>query len=194
MKKKILIIALAVICMSIIGYGTYAWLTVRSTVRNVITTGGIDIAVLEEQSVDGQLLPYPITDSEVMPGTDVSKIVRIQNNEMPAYIRAKYKIVIMDAYGNIMDVSAEEISKIITVDIGSDRWSEKDGWWYYNSQLDVGDITEPFIETVSFSAKNMGNEYQNSIIKIVIHAHAVQAANNPAPNGNTADVKGWPSK
>lgn len=194
MKKKILIIALIVICMSIVGYGTYAWLTVRGTIRNVITTGGIEITVLEEQLLDGELLPYPIADVDIMPGTEVSKIVRIRNDEMPAYIRAKYAVVVIDANGKIMDVSTEEINRIITVHGGNDRWVEKNGWWYYDSQLEVGDITEPFIENVSFSARNMGNEYQNSTIKIVIYAHAVQAANNPAPNGNITEVKGWPNK
>lgn len=192
MKKKILTAALALICMAVVGYGTYAWLTVRGTTRNVITTGGIDITILEQQLSDGKLIPYPSSPVSIMPGSSVSKIVSVRNDEKTAYIRMKYDLIFLDADGNKMDIDPETASSLITVSGTSTSWIEHEGWWYYNTAIDVGQVSEPFFETVSFSAEDMNNIFQNSTIKIVIYAHAVQTANNPAPNGDVTAIKGWP--
>ena len=59
MKKKILYIAAIIICLSVITGGTYAYYTADGTARNVITTGGVNVKVVEQRLVDGTLHPYP---------------------------------------------------------------------------------------------------------------------------------------
>ena len=59
MKKKVLYIAIVVICLALITGGTYAYFTTSDTARNVITSGGIEVKVVEQQLVNGTLQPYP---------------------------------------------------------------------------------------------------------------------------------------
>ena len=69
MKKKILYIAAIIICLSIMTGGTLAHYTAKDTARNVITSGGIDLEILEYQSIGGSLQPYPSQPIPVMPAT-----------------------------------------------------------------------------------------------------------------------------
>ena len=69
MKKKLLYIAAIVICLSLITGGTYAYFTASDTARNVITSGGIEVKVVEQQLVNGTLQPYPSQPIPVMPAT-----------------------------------------------------------------------------------------------------------------------------
>ena len=43
MKKRILLVAILVICLSVLASGTLAFFTTEAIARNVITTGGVGI-------------------------------------------------------------------------------------------------------------------------------------------------------
>lgn len=189
MKKKILYIAAIIICLSIIGGGTFAYYTATDTARNVITTGGIDVQVVEQQLADGSLQPYPSDRITVLPSTTVSKIVSVQSNQQAAWVRMKYTVTFFDSGGNAMSHSADELDKLITVEPDNSRWSFSDGWWYYDTAIASGETASPLFEKVIFSGPNMGNEYQNTTVEIVVTAQAVQQANN----GTTPlEALGWP--
>ena len=84
MKKKI-IIALAILaCLTVAVGGTLAWFTAYGTARNVITTGGIDVEVVEHQMVDGEPVPYPPEPIQIVPATSVSKVVSAKSLDAPA--------------------------------------------------------------------------------------------------------------
>ena len=79
-KKKVLAVLLVVLCLSILGDATAAYFTAKDTAHNVITTGNVDIEVVEKQEKDGVLVDYPVQPIEgVMPGATVSKIVTVKN-------------------------------------------------------------------------------------------------------------------
>lgn len=62
MKKKILFIAAVVVCIAIAAAGTLAYFTSERTAHNVITTGKIDIEVIEKtRDEDGNLIDWPET-------------------------------------------------------------------------------------------------------------------------------------
>lgn len=191
LKKRLLVLAAIVACLAILGLGSAAYFSTRATAHNVITTGEIAIAVVEQQRDGGQLLPYPDQPIAIMPGTTVSKIVSVRSDEAPAYIRMKYTVSACDEHGDLIPGS---LDGIVSIDAGSANWVEKDGWWYYTRTLDAGQTTEPLFESVSFSGTGMGNAYQNATLTIFIHAQAVQAANNPAPDGDVTAVSGWPKE
>ena len=80
MKRKILLAAVAVICLSLLGVGTLAYFTSDGTAHNVITTGGVDIELIETTD-DGK--PFPEEGiSGVMPGESVTKRVTVKNTGM----------------------------------------------------------------------------------------------------------------
>ena len=187
MKKRIFAIAILVICLSIAAYGTLAYFTHEETVTNVITTGGVKIAIEEfSQTEDGKIAPFENVDN-VMPGADISKIVQIKNTgNSSAWVRVSVECAITLAQG----VEGEVDLSLLTMDINTEKWTEKDGYYYYNTALEPGKTTEPLFTTVFFSAE-MGNMYQNSKSQVEIKAQATQVANN----GTTVfEAAGWPAQ
>lgn len=189
MKKKILYIAAIFVCLSIITGGTYAYYTTSDTARNVITSGGIEVNVVEQQLVNGTLQPYPSQPIPVMPATTVSKIVSAQSTEQAAWVRMNYTVTVYDADGNKMEVPADELARVIVIDPDTTNWILKDGWWYCKTAIKSGETTSPLFEEVVFSGPNMDNKYQNCTVEIVVTAQGVQHANN---GSSVMDALGWP--
>ena len=189
MKKRIFALAIVMTCLSILASTTLAYFTDIGTARNVITSGGIGIQVIEQQLVDGTLQPWPETPVPVMPGTAVSKIAKVKNLEEPAWIRLNYTVTVYDASGKVMDVPADELAKVILIEPDSAAWTQKDGWWYYKTAVNTGETAAPLFEEVVFSGPYMDNKYQLSTVVIDVNAQAVQKVHN----GDTVmDAQGWP--
>lgn len=189
MKKRICALAVVAICLSVLASTTLAYFTDMGTARNVITSGGIDIEVVEQQMVNGTLQPFPSEPIPVMPATTVSKIVSVQNLEQPAWIRAAYTITVYDADDKVLDVPTEELNRVIIITPDAANWTYKDGWWYFNTTAKTGETTKPLFEEVVFSGPDMDNKYQNCTVVIDVTAQAVQQANN---SGTVLDALGWP--
>ncbi len=188
MKKKILLAAAVVICLTIAVSGTLAYFTFEDTAHNVITSGGVSIEVVEKtKSTDGaELEDFPKEGiTGVMPGTEVSKIVSVRNTgNSEAWVRVKVYATITPAEGE------EKLSSDVMTYTVSEGWTHgTDGYYYYNNKVPAGESTSILFDTVKF-APEMGNEYQNCRANIVISAQAVQTANN----GTTVmDAQGWPA-
>lgn len=177
MKKKILYIAAIIICLSIITSGTLAYFTAADTARNVITTGGVSVRVVEQVD-NGTLQPYPSQPIPVIPTAKVSKIVSVRNLEQPAWVRVNYDTVVYDAAGNQMDIPAEEREQVFLISPDTSSWTLKNGWWHYNTALNTNETTKPLFEQVVFSGPHMDNKYQNCTVEIIVTAQAVQTAHN----------------
>lgn len=204
MKKKILAISVVALCAAVLGYATLAYFTTQAIAHNVITTGGIDVEIVEKQA-DGT--PFPEEGvSGIVPGTEVSKIVTVKNREKSSesWVRVGVAVKITDGNGTLLNpagnalptiitgTSGEKID-VVTLDINTTDWIEgEDGYYYYRTSMAPGEVTTPLFQTVGF-APEMGNEYQGCRVMIDIDAQAVQTANNPIPDGgDVTGVKGWP--
>lgn len=188
MRKKIFALAVVMICISILASTTLAYFTDVGTARNVITSGGINIDLVEQQLVGGTLVDYPDQPISAMPGKTVSKIVSVKNLDQPAWIRMRFEVTFFGADGKAMDVPADELEKLIIIAADEENWTYSNGWWYCNGAVDPGESTAPLFESVEF-AKTMGNAYQSSTVNIDVTAQAVQASNN----GETVlEAAGWP--
>ena len=188
MKKKFLYIAAILICLSIITSGTLAYYTTSDTARNVITSGGVEVKVVEQQLVNGSLLPYPSQPIPVMPATTVSKIVSVQSTQQPAWVRMNYSLTVYNSNGEKMEIPTEELNRVIVIETDDSNWTLKDGWWYYDTAIKSGETTKPLFEEVVFSGPHMDNKYQLCTVVIDVTAQAVQQANN----GNTVwEALGW---
>lgn len=185
MKKKLCVIALLVICLAIAAYGTSAYFTYEETATNVITSGSIKVELQEWSDTGNGLVPFEDIDG-VLPGMEISKIVQVKNNGgQSAWVRVSADKGIQLAEGVTGDVDLS----LISYDLNTEFWTEKDGFYYYNTILQPNEVTEPLFTKVIFSA-TMSNMYQNSKAVIDVTAQATQVANN----GTCAlDAAGWPS-
>lgn len=187
MKKKLFGILVAVLIMCMAVQGTVAYFTANTTAHNVITTGEIDIALVETMEKDGEIVPYPTDPVEgIVPGMPQSKIVNVENvGTNPAWVRVK---VVVKVNGDAVEVNTED--SLLTIDFDSTVWKLNGGYYYYTKVLTpdgtTGDSTAlPLFTTVTMRS-GAGNEYQNAKIEINITAEGIQYENNT--NFNTA----WP--
>jgi hypothetical protein len=148
--------------------------------------GNIKIELQAYSVSDGRTEPVSFDDAiDVLPGMNVSKIVQVKNiGGQPAWIRIAVdkSIQLADGVSGAIDLS------LITYDLNTEHWTEKDGYYYYMSVLKPGETTEPLFTSLSFSPY-MSNMYQQSKAYLEIHAQATQVANNGA---NVYEAAGWP--
>lgn len=179
-KKRIIVIA-AILCLAaILTTGTLAFFTAEETAFNVITTGTLSMDLVEE-TTDGR--PFPEEGvSGVAPGQVVDKVVYIKNTgDIEFYARIK-----LDMTAAASDGSALGVGPMI-LDIDTANWTEKDGFYYYNSAVRPGDETKPLFKTVTFDTA-MGNEYMDARFEIDVVAQTVQSRNN---GNNALEASGW---
>ena len=91
-------------------------------------------------------------------------------------------------------MSREEAEQLLKLDINEAYWKQKGtdtAWWYYESVLPEGAVSEPLLESVAFDGKEMGNSYQDCRIQIHVAAQAVQSDNNGA---TALAAVGWPEE
>lgn len=189
MKRKILCLSVIAIMLAILAAGTIAYFTAEGRAHNVITTGSINITVVEQQKGEnGMTVEYPTEPiTNVVPGAEISKIVTIRNDgKSTAWIRVKVGTEI-----KLVGEGKAETS-LVVLNFDDKNWTEKDGYYYYNKPVDPTESTTALFDTVKFDPQ-MGNEYQNCTVNINIYAQAVQTANNN-PEGGVTEVKGWPAE
>ena len=182
-RKYIAVLAVMLACAAILATGTLAYFVAEETAYNVITTGVLDMLLVEETS-GGQ--PWPDDGiSGVMPGAEVDKIPQVQNiGTVDFYTRIR---VTLSAVAE--DKKTPLDTEPVELNINTEFWTEKDGWYYYRESVAPGGETEPLFTVVRFD-EQMGNEYQNAEFYIDLKAQAVQSKNND--EGGPLSAEGWP--
>ena len=171
-KKRVLCLALIICGLAVLASGTAAYFVSEETAHNVITTGILYMELMEE-TTGGQ--PWPEEGiKNVVPGMTVDKIVQVRNEGgVPFFARISMDQVVIPGPG----VEAELSFEYISLDLNTEQWIEKDGYYYYYRILEPGEMTEPLFTKVSF-APQMTNDYQSCTVEIHVLAQAVQSANN----------------
>ena len=180
-KKKLFVMMALVIVIAILGTGTLAYFTTKAVVHNVITSGGVKIE-LEETMLNDKKEEVPFVSQEgVMPGQEVSKIVRVTNKDAKAWVRIRVTEEIKGGADsdNVLSIN-------YNLGTAPTQWTRKGEWFYYNSPLENGETTDPLFKGVKLAGKEMDNDYQNATIEITVEAEGIQFANNE--NFDTA----WP--
>ncbi len=188
-KKQIFAISLLTACAAIAASGSLAYFNASETAHNVITSSSVDIRLEEWREnpdpTGDDWIPF-VDVTGVVPGTEVSKIVTVRNTgDATAWIRVKTDLDITFADG----ITGTPDLSLIDLNYNNEDWTAKDGYWYYNTPVAPGGVTEPLFTTVAFDI-SMGNQYQNSTAEIDVSAQAVQTANNGTAS---TDAQGWPA-
>lgn len=191
MKRKLLIVSVVAICIAILAAGSLAYFTAEGKAHNVITTGGVEIA-LQEWADEAKTIPYSTQEAKgVMPGTTVTKIVQVKNTgASDAWVRVKVEKNIELGQGIEIPGVDNPQEELVALDINTQDWQkDTDGFYRYKSVLKPGETTTPILRSVEFKPA-MDNVYQNAQISVDISAQAVQYANN----GTTVvAAQGWPT-
>lgn len=182
MKRKILILSVLAILIAMIAAGSLAYYTADTKAHNVITTG--DVAIRLNEWADEARTEKFESPVGVMPGTEVTKIVEVENvGTGSAWVRVQ---VVLDVYA---EGGKEQLPPDpVTLNINDTDWTYQDDYYYYNKPLAPGETTEPLFTSVAFDDQ-MGNEYQNSTAHVDVNAYAVQSANN---GEDVLSANGWP--
>lgn len=183
MKRKLLILSLLMICVATFAVGSVAYFNAEETAHNVITTGGVQIALQEWADVEKKT---PFEDLEgVMPKTSVTKIAEVKNTgASDAWIRVQVvKNIQIEGEGT-------PNLDLIELDLNTTDWTlGTDGYLYYNEPLAPGEVTVPVFTSVTFD-ETMDNMYRGATITVSLLAQAVQSANNGA---TVSEANGWPA-
>ena len=197
-KKKVLAVLVIVLCLSVLGDVTMAYFTAKDTAHNVITTGNVDVELVEKQDQDGILVDYPSEPIEgVMPGMEVSKIVSVNNvgsGDAWVRIRITRTLEMNPDAPEALPEGEEPDLELIQIDCDEDAWVLEGEWYYCRMPVAPGKATAPLFKSVTF-APRMGNAYQGCTASILVEAQAVQVKNNPLPaSGKYAAIPGWPAE
>ena len=194
MKRKIWIIVLALISIASMASSPMAYFTGEDRAHNVITTGGVHIALVEQQRTGDTYTPFPKEGvTGVLPGTSISKIVSVENTgSAPAWVRIRLMASIENAQGEALPPVLEDGTSVMSMELLPGWVVGPDGWLYYREPVAVDGATTPAFESVTMAAE-MGNVYQESTCDLVVEAQAVQSDNNPL-TGELWEIPGWPEE
>ena len=129
---------------------------------------------------------FPEEGVYVIPGDVVSKVVTVENVcDHPFYLRVKL------VYGaSATELPAEDCFKL---DINTENWLYKDGWYYYTGVLQPGEETPEVFSHVEIVGSKVDKSYIGKTLQLTVKAQAVQSENNPIENDDTTTAKGWPA-
>ena len=167
MNKKKINYILLILIVSTVYLSTLSYFTASKRVKNIITTGSVDLEIIE---TDEKGNPFPSSGIfNVLPASTITKDVKVKNTGLhPMWIRVAVEINFLD---NTLDES------VVSLNYNNQDWIYKDNYFYYNKILYPNKTTESLFDTVNFK-ETMGNEYKNASLIINIHADGVQSEFN----------------
>ena len=187
-ERAVTAVTVAAACVALCAGGTLAYFSAEEHAHNVITTGGVGIELVEWGDLERT---QPFEDAEgVMPGESVVKVVEVENTgQAPVWVRVKADVAVELAEG--AQAPEGDPTDVVAIDFGTEKWTEKDGWWHYNEILPAGETTSPLFQHVTFDGPGMGNAYQGCEVTVDVLAQAVQSDNNGA---TALEAAGWPAE
>ena len=183
-KLRFFAIGLAAILVCLLSQPALAYYTTVGTATNVVTSGGVTLQINE---MTDQGTAFPTDGVYVVPGDIVSKVVTVENIcNHPFYLRVKLVYGASDE-----ELPAEDCFKL---NINSENWIYKDGWYYYTGILQPGEETPEVFSHVEIVGSKVDKGYIGKTLQLTVKAQAVQSENNPIENGDVTTAAGWPAE
>lgn len=189
MKKKLGLITATVALGALLAVGgTLAWFTDTETATNVVTTGNVNISILENDEVkDDSGITFP---ENQVPGASLEKVVTVKNTGAnPAYVR-----VTLDVTGKDDAVLTDAQIALIKAAIQfpeSSTWDTDDNEvYYYIGEVAPEGSTEALITGIAIPT-TWDNNMTNLKFDVKIVAEAIQSENLLAEGAavNVANLK-----
>lgn len=183
-KCRLAAVSLVAIVLTLITQSTLAYYTVIGKATNVVTSGDITLQINE---MTDQGTPFPADGVYIIPGDVVSKVVTVENIcDHPFYLRVKL------VYG----IDSKELSSAdcFKLNINTENWTFKEGWYYYTGVLQPGQETPEVFSHVEIVGSQVDNSYIGKTLSLTVLAQAVQSENNPIQGGDTTTAAGWPAE
>ena len=181
-KLKLLAIAVVAVFLTLITESTLAFYTTVGKATNVITSGGVEMRIVET-GFGG--VEFPKEGIYILPGDVVTKEVKVESlSTEPFYLRVKI------LYGVNSDVLPSD--ECFKLNINTDYWTYYDGWYYYNDEVESGETTPYVFSQVEIVGSAVGSEYIGKTLTLTVDAQAVQSKNNPIIDSKTYTAVGWP--
>lgn len=174
-KEKLLVVALAVLCLCILSGSTLAYLiTGTGPISHIFTPGTVSCEVVKENETEAE---------------GYANHVRIKNTgTVQAYIRAAIVVTFekVDKDGNITvsSITPDEGDYIIQFAENTNWKKGPDGFWYFTKPVDAGASTDELI-LYCHKQKSVAPEGYTLTVKVV--ASAIQAS------GTSAVTESWSS-
>ena len=187
-KTKTCIATVVAALLLVTVWGSIAYYVTVETAHNVVSTGGVDIALFElTNEYDEHGDPKYFTDiNNAIPGETYSKIPYVENLDTgSAWIRSALKVTVTTGDGVVHEI--DDWSTILTINIDEENWTLNGGYYYYDAALATGEKTEPMFTSVTIR-EDLPAEYLSSTITLNIDAEAVQSANN---GSSAVEATGW---
>jgi len=181
-KKKLVIMMASVALIGAVGIGaTLAYFTDSDEATNIVTTGNVDISLLEDnEDVEG------LNFDDVLPGQTLEKDPKVVLNPESADAFVRVKITIS---GNEMvgregyTDEANALDALLKTTIEANGWKlNADGYYYYGVKLTQDDATTPTTlenEAILFDTLTIPTSWDNLMadkeFKVLIQAEAVQS-------------------
>lgn len=165
MKKKTAILALALLLVAVIATGiTLASFTASVRTTNVVTTGNVNIDLMEEGRGPSVHLP-----TETVP-----RPVWVRNTgRNSAFIRVELTPVWQGGAAGF--TPAPDAIEYLLADSG-DWLRGEDGYWYYQKILEPGQDTSRLLEGYRIAPLAVDNAYSGLSVEVEVTAHAIQTA------------------
>ena len=184
LKARLAVISMVAIVLTLVTQSTLAYYTVIGKATNVVTSGDITLQINE---MTDQGTPFPSEGVYVVPGDVVSKVVTVENIcDHPFYLRVKL------VYG----IDSRELSSAdcFKLNINTENWTFKEGWYYYTGILEPGQETPEVFSHVEIVGSQVDNSYIGKTLSLSVIAQAVQSEHNPIENNDTTTAAGWPAE
>ena len=145
-----MIIAAALICNLAAVGGVVAYLTSADAATNTYGIGHVDSDIVEEFD------PPP----KLVPGVSFEKNVKVKNTgDCPSHVRVQ--AVFTDG----------DMEKLCSVDWNTKDYEYRDGYYYYKSILEVGEVTEPLFTTITLDGEATVDQLKNFDILVYVEAY-----------------------
>ena len=182
-KLKMICASLIVLVM-LLSNKTIAYYSTAKKATNVVTSG--DISLMIHETTDQDTL-FPSEGVLIVPGDVVSKQVSVENIcSHPFYLRVKLTY----------DIDSQELSadECFALNIDETNWTYMDGWYYFNSAVEPGDMTPYLFSEVEIVGAKVDNSYIGKTLSLNVIAQAVQSEHNPLIDGLVHTASGWPKE
>lgn len=184
-KFKIAVIALVVIVAAIISQPTLAYYVLQGRSISIITTGDVDISIIEK--MNGETSTGSLT---IVPGSVIDKELYVQNvGGHPCWLRVKLT--------KGTDVNGKDVIHLRNIDGNNWFYNESDQYYYYRKILPSGATSAYLYKGITIEADETATfeSHGGTSVSMKIHAEAIQSENNRAVDkiqSETDVIKVWP--